>query len=425
MTRVVVWLLIAGCAAPPSPIVGLVRERDARALEWGSGPNCGAGDRGRKLSLTRLEGNEVTVAEAQQKWDDWNAVQGLGYVIDDHEPDMAGAHSYDKWRLTYCTESSTGSPKKASALLTVPRGLSGDVTAVLYDHGTAVTRNDAPSNPNEAQVFDGPTVEVEFSPDVILVAPDGSAFQDSQITKHQYFVEAEDRHGIDAVVAALQVPEVLSATNGKLAIFGFSAGGHVALSTAKELDALCLPPTGTALVGAVAEPGPWIDTVTDFLAVEDSEYLMVYEAYLVEGYEGTFGSQVYASTSAAYKSPFGSTVPAPNGFNGTKTYADVIGIMGPRPSAMFKPVLISNMASGAFRARLDENVADDWCPSTPVQFWVSDTDDEVDPSLQLDAEAELASCGDDVSAVVKSEGRLHLEEWHADLEEIEDWILGL
>ena len=232
--------------------------------------SCEAHHRGRLLSKVVLEGNEVTPAEAQAKWDSWAATQAALYLTDDFEPDLRGARSYDKYRLVYCTIDANGDAIRASALLTVPRG-PGRFTIIVYHHGTNYQRIDAPSNPDETQVFEGPSVEVTFSPFAILIAPDLSGFEESSLVKHQYIVAGEAEGSIDAMIAAAQVWSALRASNGKVVSIGFSAGSHVALAFSRRAQELGLPVTGTAVIGTISQPGAWLDALLD-LADNDDPY---------------------------------------------------------------------------------------------------------------------------------------------------------
>ena len=249
-----ILLTLASCADASHPVDDLTQEVLARAPHGRSGSSCRAFDRGRLLSRKTLEGDAVTSSEARAKWDNWVAARTVGYLTDDYEPDLSGARAYDKRRIVYCTVDANGEPTKASALLTVPRG-GGRFTTIVYHHGTAFTRVDAPSHPDETEVFDGPSVEITFSPFAILIAPDLSAFEESTLVRHQYLVAGEAEGSIDAVIAASQVPGDIGASNGKLVSFGFSAGSHAALAFSRHAQSLGVSVTGTVAIGTIAQPG--------------------------------------------------------------------------------------------------------------------------------------------------------------------------
>ena len=187
--------------------------------------------------------------------------------------------------------------------------------------------------------------------------------------------------------------------------------------------------TGTAAIGTIAQPGAWLDSLLARLEGNEDPYFTSYVAYLVEGYRQVYGSSIYTTPASAYRRPYATSVPAPAGFNGEKTYNEVLAIMAPSPAALFKPATLASIQPGAdsaFRRRLAGNEVDDWCPVTPVRLWIHRADEEVDPALQFAAYDHL-SCGSDVSLETSDEAfpLPHLDYWHHSLPAIRAWALSL
>jgi peroxiredoxin Q/BCP len=121
---------------------------------------CRSGDRGRLMRFERVA-SHPTAADARAYFDSW-----VAFYQDFHAfpPNLLLeiAHGFDSYKVTYCTVDAvlpgqvSARPTVATGNISVPRK-SGRLSTVVYQHGTAVSFYDAPSNPNVFGEFSGST----------------------------------------------------------------------------------------------------------------------------------------------------------------------------------------------------------------------------------------------------------------------------
>ena len=139
-------------------------------------------------------------------------------------------------------------PTVATGNVSVPRR-SGRLSTVVYQHGTAVSFYDAPSNPNVFGELRGETARastgrrasaVFAGGGFIYVAPDYPGLGDSTVPRHRYFHAADRGLGPPPTCSAAS-RQVLASLHvqrsDELFTFGFSQGGHAALALHRELRA--------------------------------------------------------------------------------------------------------------------------------------------------------------------------------------------
>jgi hypothetical protein len=197
--------------------------RDNRRPAGGEpGRSCGQGDRGRLLGSERVA-SYPTAADARAHFDSWVEFYQDFYQFPADLPVDIG-YGFDTYKVTYCTVdvarpgTARPVPRVATGNVSVPRN-AGRLSTVAYQHGTAVSFYDAPSNPNvfgefeeRGESFDGPPSSAIFAgAGFIYVAADYLGPGDSTVPRHRYFHAAtEASSAVDLLEAS---DEVLSIAN--------------------------------------------------------------------------------------------------------------------------------------------------------------------------------------------------------------------
>ena len=190
------------------------------------------------------------------------------------------------YRILYTSRSHAGAPIVVSGLAVVPDGPApaGGRNVVTLVHGTTGSadacapsrRTDRPGELNLA----GPLVAAGY----LLAATDYEGM--GTPGAHPYLVgESEGRSGLDAVLAARQLPDANA--GNRFGIMGYSQGGHAAMWAA-ELAAEWAPELH--LVGTFAGAPPTeIDLI---VASRPTGPGAVFEALLVNGFEQQYGGEL-------------------------------------------------------------------------------------------------------------------------------------
>lgn len=168
-------------------------------------------------------------------------------------------------KVTYQTVGSAGEVTNATAALMLPSGegadCSGDRPVLLYAHGTTTDKSydfSQVGNPQNSGSGEATLIAANFAAQgYIVVAPNYAGYDDSELDYHPYLVaEQQSTDMIDAlnssriVIDAQKREKNTNYANiddsGELYISGYSQGGHVAMATARALEAQNKPVTAIA-----------------------------------------------------------------------------------------------------------------------------------------------------------------------------------
>lgn len=159
-------------------------------------------------------------------------------------------------KVTYQTVGSAGEVTNATAALMLPSGdtadCSGDRPILLYAHGTTTDKGydfSQVGNPANSGSGEATLIAANFAAQgYIVVAPNYAGYDDSELDYHPYLVaEQQSADMIDALNSSRVVideqrrdrnPNYTNIDNSdELYISGYSQGGHVAMATARALEA--------------------------------------------------------------------------------------------------------------------------------------------------------------------------------------------
>jgi hypothetical protein len=383
-----------------------------------AGP-CRVGDRGRLLRFERVA-SHPTAAAARAYLDSWVAFYQDFYAFPPNLP-VEIEHGFDSYKVTYCTVEAVLSdqvhakPTVATGNISVPRK-SGRLSTVVYQHGTAVSFYDAPSNPNvfgqfneNGESFDGPPSSAIFAGGgFIYIAPDYLGLGDSTVPRHRYFhADTEASVAVDLMAAARHVLASLRVPrNDELFIFGFSQGGHAALALHRELQRQRVEVTATATVGGV------LDVESFFLlglANETTPTVPLYVSYILLSYDDIY--DVLGPLDRVFRAPFAGTVDGL--FDMQHFFDDVLAALPPTSRELLTRSYYARVTgdpNDPLRVRLRQNAVDQWRPEAPIRIYHSPDDEEVNYTAALVSVDRLRRRGADVS-VRTLPGFDHVNSW--------------
>jgi hypothetical protein len=311
----------------------------------------------------------------------------LGYLIQD-EPDAGVQNAVDVYGVEYYTTDFNHALVIGSGLYADPV-TSGPEPVVLYTHGTALTRWDTPSNVS-AGVFDGPTVLINVAGrgGLRLLMPDGTGFWTSSVPQHRYLMgEVEGRTALDMWTAVGQSSVLLSdPPEGRLHLFGFSAGALPALWAQRLFEAKGEALASVTLIGAVTNPEAFMDESLGKVG----PYYHVYDVFGFQAWINTSGGGVSASHLFKDAARLASL------FDMDHSYNDVIAGLKNTAGATYLPRFlhdfqrhVNHPARVFFRA---SGATIGWCPHAPIVFHHFEEDTEVSYASVLAAQTALDTC---------------------------------
>lgn len=159
-------------------------------------------------------------------------------------------------KVSYPTVGAVGERTNATAAIMLPSGNSadckGDRPVLLYAHGTTTDKGydfSQVGNANNSAVSEANLIAANFAAQgYIVVAPNYAGYDSSDLGYHPYLVaEQQSADMVDALNSARTIISEQQQTNnanytaindsGQLFISGYSQGGHVAMATARALEA--------------------------------------------------------------------------------------------------------------------------------------------------------------------------------------------
>ena len=168
-------------------------------------------------------------------------------------------------KVTYDTKGAAGEATKATAALMLPNGddasCKGNRPVLLYAHGTTTDKGydfSQVGNPGNPGGGEATLIAANFAAQgYIVVAPNYAGYDESTLAYHPYLVaEQQSTDMVDALASSRAIINEQKRANnvnysklndsGKLFISGYSQGGHVAMATARRLEALQQPITAIA-----------------------------------------------------------------------------------------------------------------------------------------------------------------------------------
>ena len=194
-------------------------------------------------------GNNLVSAEVVE---DVNASTMLSVVQASIDANATNAFGYKAVKITYTTTNQDGASVTASGLLVIPSATdtykaylaslnkSFSISMICDNHGTMFLNSEAPT---EVEVTDGLP---NYSVAVLMtgyagfaaVLPDYIGYGDSKGTTHPYILKnGSAQASLDMIRASVKyMTDNNIVYNGQLYVTGYSEGGYVAMSLAKDIE---------------------------------------------------------------------------------------------------------------------------------------------------------------------------------------------
>ena len=184
--------------------------------------------------------------------DDINASVML-QVIQSQLPDLnaTNAFGYKAVKIIYNTTTPDGKTVKASGLLVIPSATdaykqylasqdkSFSVSSICDNHGTIFKNDEAPTSVEQHNGLPDYSLAVLMSgyAGFATIAPDYLGYGESNDTVHPYIMNSSAQASLDMIKASMRYMQDNGIVyNGQLFISGYSEGGYVAMSLARDIE---------------------------------------------------------------------------------------------------------------------------------------------------------------------------------------------
>ena len=270
------------------------------------------------------------------------SVGTLGFLFAFAGVPLVPQHDVDVYKLVYETVDPFGAPTLVSAELAVPTATTVPVPSwplLAYAHGTALTRSDVPSTPNNTEGLAGVAMATSG---YVSVLPDYLGLGDSALAHPYHHAASEATCMVDGLRAArLAAAAKGIPLTGQLFLCGYSQGGHAAMATLRELErhhagefavTAC-----AAMAGAYDLSGVSLDDALTDRQPPNPYYFAYLMKTLVDLYQiaPTFGSML--------REPYATKVPPL--FDGLHDGSEVNAAMPTVPKLAMKPEIVQALAS--------------------------------------------------------------------------------
>lgn len=305
----------------------------------------------------------------------------------------------DIYRVVYRTLDARGEPTTASGVVVFPAGKRGTLRPVVFEHGTMLDKQDAPSTSAD----DRAEVTLFGGAGYAAVEPDylGLGLGPG---RHPYMDPvSEATASVDMLAAASAVATGSGhRLDPRVLVAGFSQGGQAAMALSRALQGGADPRARLAAVAGIS--GPYDIEHAEAPAALDGHTLDPRIAAFYLGYWVTAQNRYYhfyGDPAQAFQAPYDKT--AENLFDGYHADTNVINAVPADPQELFTPQFIQRLAHPAGSILAAERAADTtcttWTPRVPVHLYAADDDHQVtNLNSKLCAQA-LTSRGADVSLI--------------------------
>ncbi|RKS70966.1 hypothetical protein BZB76_5446 [Actinomadura pelletieri DSM 43383] len=292
--------------------------------------------------------------------------------------DTAGVrHGLDAYRIVYRTIEPDGRPTTASGLVVLPRNDRRDLRVVAWEHGTMVTKAQAPSvHPQQRAdaFFFGSAGYATVVPDYLGLGLGPG--------RHPYGdVASEVTASIDLLRAARTfTAEKQRRLHHRVLVSGFSQGGAAAMGLGRALQR---GEDGYYRLGAVAPVSGAYDV--QHAQMPEALYgtsLNPKQSTLYFAYSLTAMNRIhqfYDEPSEVFNEPYAATVEGL--FDGEHTYPEIAAALPATPRELLTPRFIawaSDPTGSLLKAlRSNDTTCTDWKPRAPVRVYAATGDKDV------------------------------------------------
>lgn len=344
----------------------------------------GATQRGSVVSVHRID--HFDVREVRDE------VGKFGLPTDDVR------HPVTAYRVVYRTIDPRGRATTVSGLVLVPRRMpEGPQRVVVYEHGTTVVKDGAPSQPGAGDNRAFPLFYA--SAGYFTVAPDYLGLGAGPGMHPYDHAATEASASLDLLRAARAVARGGGVRlDERVLVTGFSQGGHAAMALGRALDAGADARFRLGALAPVAGPydmeGVMLPASLQYQGAEVNFTL----AYITLAWNPIYG--LYDRPDEVFLPDWADRIA--NLFDGTHNADEIIGALPARLDQLFQPAYVAQLRnpSGGLLAGLRENDRTCmWRPSVPVRLYAARADTHVPFPNTLNCAARLTEQGADVQVV--------------------------
>ncbi|MGD8201670.1 alpha/beta hydrolase [Ornithinimicrobium sp. W1679] len=281
---------------------------------------------------------------------------------------LGARHGVRLHRVLYPTTGVDGRPTVASGLVATPEGVRPHAV-VSYQHATQTHRLHVPSAPHR---LEGVMASLAFAgAGYVFVAPDYLGMGSSPGPHPYLHAPTEGRAVADLLDVLPQVlAEVGTRVPERLALLGFSQGGHASLAALAELGRRQAPFEVVA-VASVAGAHRLAETVGPAVLSGRSQHHTTYLAALAMSYARVYGQPLDEVVRQRWARRL------PILLDGTRSSLEVEMALPRDPTHLLTRETVEDLCGGGegwFARRLAENSVGDVGTSAPVRFYVGGRD---------------------------------------------------
>lgn len=276
-------------------------------------------------------------------------------------------YEVDVYHLLYNTVMPDSvTPTVASGLFIVPKNKSCASTILSYQHGTQMTKAEAPSKRGGMEWIIGLAMGADG---YVAVLPDYIGLGYDVVNRHPYqHARSEATATIDMIRASREACADLNVDlNGQVLLAGYSQGGHATMAAHKMIQHSF--PNEFNIGGSVPMSGPYsMSGVMKDVILQTTPYpAPYYLPYVLLSFQDIY--QPYNSVDDFLKTPYNTTLPPLyDGYNGAGA---VNSIMPTVPRNIIKDELIDSVqvdSNHIFNQILKDNDVYKWVPIKPVHM---------------------------------------------------------
>ncbi|WP_289019333.1 lipase family protein [uncultured Ornithinimicrobium sp.] len=281
---------------------------------------------------------------------------------------LGARHGVRLHRVLYPTTGVDGRPTVASGLVATPEGVRPHAV-VSYQHATQTHRLHVPSAPHK---LEGVMASLAFAgAGYVFVAPDYLGMGSSPGPHPYLHAETEGRAVVDLLAVLPRVlAEVGTAVPDRVALLGFSQGGHASLAALGKLTRTPQP-FEVAAVASVAGAHRLAETVGPAVLSGRSAHHTTYLAALATSYARVYGQPLASIVRERWARRL------PLLLDGRRSSMEVELALPRDPAHLLTRETVDDLVGageGWFPRRLAENSVGDVTTAAPVRFYVGGED---------------------------------------------------
>jgi len=325
-------------------------------------------------------------------------------------------YGIDIYKVLYTTLDVQGQPDTASGALVISRASGFALPLFVYQHGTAGSRDDVPSN---LSIVDAEAPLAFGGAGFVSLAPDYLGLGESR-GFHPYLHAATEASAAIDMLRAVEpyIGEQGQAVNGQLFLAGYSQGGHASMALHRALQQGFAGQYEVTAAAHMSGPYSLASVMRDFILSEEEYFFAAYIPRIVLGLNEYY--RIYDDFSQVFKAPYLDPILAfyndeiPLGtLNDILTSLLIQEVGLSQPKYIFQDSLRQNIVGNPnhpVNIALAENDVYDWAPQAPTRLYYCTADEQVLYTNSLLADSVMNANGaPDVQAVNINPGLGHFE----------------